>query len=162
MSFLLCPRCGSVVEESYIRVTDDNKRDLCHSCWPSRLNEIQTLMDRMKGRVMKCSLDNDPGPCSLDVDPGPCSLNEDPGPCSLDGDDKPTYNQGERVVDNVRLPAVGAPDVAEEKVWVDAPDVKAALHALLDGKLVYDSEELAVRVTGRKPVQVQLIARSRP
>jgi len=39
-----CPRCGGLVEESFVRVTDDSGRDLCHACWSGRLDEIQQAM----------------------------------------------------------------------------------------------------------------------
>jgi hypothetical protein len=47
-------------------------------------------------------------------------------------------------------------------VWADAADPAEALGALLDGALVYDSEDLALRVTGRRPVEVLIVARRRP
>jgi len=46
-------------------------------------------------------------------------------------------------------------------VWADARSEEEAVHALLDGKKVYDSEELAIKVTGRQPAEIVIIARKK-
>jgi len=52
--------------------------------------------------------------------------------------------------------------VVGETVWVDAPTPKTAIFALLGGVRVYDSRELAFKMTGRGPICVRIIARSYP
>lgn len=44
-------------------------------------------------------------------------------------------------------------------VWVCASTPDDAIFALLDGHAAYETAELAVRVTGRLPVEVQIGAR---
>ena len=50
--------------------------------------------------------------------------------------------------------------VACEFAWADAPNPKEAIFALLDGQRVYDSRDLAVKMTGREPVLITIVARS--
>lgn len=52
-------------------------------------------------------------------------------------------------------------EIVEETVWAEARDPQAAIFALLSGKRVYDSLSLAWKMTGRKPVEVIIRARSK-
>ena len=50
------------------------------------------------------------------------------------------------------------PATATKTVWVCAGTPDSAITALLNGERVYDTEELAVRMTGRLPVEVKIVA----
>jgi hypothetical protein len=51
--------------------------------------------------------------------------------------------------------------VARRTVWADARTPEEALFGLLDGRLVYDTADVARRVTGREPIEVVIVAKTK-
>lgn len=123
----------------------------------SRLSEIFDAVDpELCRNTAYCPQTMSFTPCA--GHPGARYVREDAALEALSEDVRDAHRAGALAVLSGEIEVVGE-GVASETVWADALDAKSALHALLDGKLVYASRELAIFMTGRVPVQVQLIAR---